>query len=144
MMITPEHIFEFANLMILPAWLMLIIAPQWRWTRSLVMTGNYSLAYAVLYIVIIIMNFDVETFNFSTLKNVQMLFSNSHILLAGWVHYLAFDLLIGAWITKDANKVNINHLYIIPVLIFTFYLGPVGYLAYCVTRCFKLLKAKAR
>jgi len=144
MMITAEQLFEYANLLILPAWLMLILAPQWRWTQSLVITGNYSLAYALLYLVIISMNVELETFNFSTLQNVQLLFANSHILLAGWVHYLAFDLLIGAWITKDANEIKLNHLGIIPILIFTLYLGPVGYLAYRVTKYFKLMKAELR
>jgi hypothetical protein len=39
---------------------------------------------------------------FSSLAAVAELFSNQWLLLAGWVHYLAFDLFVGTWETRDA------------------------------------------
>lgn len=143
MIIPAERLFELANLCILPAWLLLMLAPQWHRTRSLVTSGNYSMAYAVLYLVILALNINIEQFSFSTLQNVQQLFADSNILLAGWIHYLAFDLLIGAWISKDASALKINHFALIPVLALTFYLGPVGYLTYRLIKYIKLLRADA-
>jgi hypothetical protein len=68
--------------------------------------------------------------SFSTLAGVAMLFSNPWILLAGWVHYLAFDLLIGTWEARDARERRVPHWLLIPCLFLTFMFGPVGWLLY--------------
>ena len=109
---------------------MLMFAPQWKWTKKIVLSGCYSLTFAIVYLLLIIFNFDVNNFNFSTLENVKQVFTNDYFLLAGWAHYLAFDLLIGAWIVKDSKENNIQSIIIIPILAFTFYLGPIGYIFY--------------
>ncbi len=56
------------------------------------------------------------------------LFENPYLLLAGWVHFLAFDLLVGAWEVRDARRVGITHLLVVPCLLLTFMAGPVGLL----------------
>ena len=58
------------------------------------------------------------------------LFSNPWALLAGWVHYLAFDLLIGTWEVRDSRERGVPHLLVVPCLILTFLLGPAGWLLY--------------
>jgi ABA DEFICIENT 4-like len=72
--------------------------------------------------------------NFQTLAGVGALFDNRWLLLAGWVHYLAFDLFIGAWQVRDARVYGISHLLVIPCLILTFLFGPVGLLLYFLIR----------
>jgi hypothetical protein len=67
---------------------------------------------------------------FDTLANVMLLFDNPAIALAGWLHYLAFDLFVGAWITRTARAEGIAHLFILPCLALTFLFGPAGYLAF--------------
>jgi hypothetical protein len=62
------------------------------------------------------------------------LFENKEAVLAGWVHYLAFDLFVGTWIVSNSQKLNIRHLYILPCLFFTFMLGPIGLLMYFIVR----------
>ena len=52
------------------------------------------------------------------------------LLLAGWIHYLAFDLLVGAWEARDARERGIPHLFVVPSLILTFLFGPAGWLLY--------------
>jgi len=54
--------------------------------------------------------------------------------LAGWVHYLAFDLFIGSWEVRDANRHGIPPWAIIPSLILTFLFGPMGLLLYFLIR----------
>ena len=73
---------------------------------------------------------EVNNGGFSTLQQVKNLFSNDYIMVSGWVHYLAFDLIIGSRIFKDARKEQIGHWFIIPCLCFTFMLGPLGFLVY--------------
>ena len=65
------------------------------------------------------------------------LFQKRELLLAGWIHYLAFDLFIGAWETRDAPRNQIPHLVVIPCLVMTFMLGPIGLLFYFAIRTAK-------
>jgi len=74
---------------------------------------------------------------FGSLADVAALFSQPGLLLAGWVHYLAFDLFIGAWEVRDARRHSVSHLLVIPCLITTFLLGPIGLLAYVILRVTK-------
>jgi hypothetical protein len=67
---------------------------------------------------------------FSTLSGVASLFANPWLLLAGWVHYLAFDLLVGTWEARDARERGLPHLLLVPCLVLTFLLGPAGWLLY--------------
>jgi hypothetical protein len=58
------------------------------------------------------------------------LFQNRWLLLAGWVHYLAFDLLLGAWQVRTARREGMSHLALLPCLLATFLFGPAGYLLF--------------
>jgi hypothetical protein len=61
---------------------------------------------------------------------VEQLFQNRWLLLAGWVHYLAFDLLLGAWEVRTARREGISHAWVLPCLLATFLFGPAGYLLF--------------
>lgn len=67
---------------------------------------------------------------FGSLAGVMKLFTNPWAVLAGWVHYLAFDLFVGAWEVRDAEQHGVSHLLVVPCLFFTFMLGPIGLLMY--------------
>ena len=54
--------------------------------------------------------------------------------LAGWTHYLAFDLFIGAWEVRTARAERIPFLAVVPCLALTFLFGPAGYLAFSALR----------
>ncbi|MEQ8208002.1 MAG: DUF4281 domain-containing protein, partial [Woeseia sp.] len=54
------------------------------------------------------------------------LFLDDNMLLAGWVHYLAFDLFIGAWIAEKADDIGMSRLVQAPILVATFMFGPIG------------------
>ena len=140
MSVSAEHLFAIVNTLILPAWLMLMFAPQWRWTKTIVLSGCYALVFSTIYFLLIVLNFDLNNFNFNSLENVKHVFANDYFLLAGWVHYLAFDLLIGSWLIMDSQKNNIYSKKLIPILLFTFYLGPIGYLFY---RIYKFILRKS-
>jgi hypothetical protein len=71
---------------------------------------------------------------FSSLEDVRRLFADPYLLLAGWVHYLAFDLFVGAWEVRDAQRLGIPHLLVVPCLVLTFLFGPAGLLLYGIVR----------
>lgn len=72
--------------------------------------------------------------DFSTLAGVTRLFSAPGNVMLGWTHYLAFDLFIGSWETEDAHREGLPHWAIVPILVLTFVLGPIGLLAYLAVR----------
>jgi hypothetical protein len=72
---------------------------------------------------------------------VAALFENRWLLLAGWVHYLAFDLLVGAWEARTARREGIPHLLLLPCLLTTFLFGPAGYLMFQALRASRQRKA---
>ena len=74
---------------------------------------------------------------FGSLADVATLFQKRELLLAGWIHYLGFDLFIGAWEVRDAARNQIPHLVVIPCLVMTFMLGPIGLLFYFAIRTAK-------
>ncbi|MEN9722143.1 MAG: hypothetical protein RJB38_129 [Pseudomonadota bacterium] len=135
---TPSLVFQFSNAAALLGWGLLVVFPKSSLTQRLVHQGVLPLGLSLVYLVRVLLSFSVSDFqSFSTLEGVTQLFSRSEVVLAGWVHYLAFDLLIGAWIARDAHSRGFKPLGVVPVLLLTFYLGPVGFLSYAVLRTFR-------
>jgi ABA DEFICIENT 4-like len=124
-----DRLFSIASALAALGWLLLIVLPRHR-VAMLVAGVGIPLTIAVLYLVLIVAHFPSAKGGFGSLSDVSLLFSDAALLLAGWVHYLAFDLFIGAWETRDAQTHNVPHLLLIPCLILTFMLGPIGLLAY--------------
>ena len=89
---------------------------------------------SLLYAAIIIVRWGGTEGGFGTLREVSTLFHDPWLLLAGWIHYLAFDLFIGAWEVRDSQRMKIPHLLVVPCLLFTFVFGPVGLLMYLALR----------
>ena len=78
-----------------------------------------------------------EEFNFRTLYGVMVGFSVPHLVMAGWIHYLVFDLFVGAWEVRDAMRRNVPHWLVVPCLVLTLMFGPIGLLAYVLVRFFR-------
>ena len=78
---------------------------------------------------------------FGSLADVAQLFSHQEALLAAWVHFLAFDLLVGAWICKTARHEKLSFWLVIPCLPLTFLFGPAGFLAFSIARMFGRAKS---
>jgi len=131
-----EQIFSIASLIAMISWLLLVIAPRWVFTRKVVLSGAIPLLLSVAYLVLIAVFFGSSIGGFSSLAGVMKLFTYEWMVLAGWIHYLAFDLLVGVWEVKDAQAKNISHWFVIPCLILTFMLGPIGFLLYSILRLF--------
>ena len=134
---TPSEIFAFGNTFVLLGWILLLFVPAWRYTQTIVLNG-VVLILAIVYTFLILK--DIGSFNvesFSTLENVKALFQHDAAVAAGWFHYLAFDLLVGAYIVKKARKLNISRWIYTLILPFTFIFGPIGYLLFVIVKTFK-------
>jgi ABA4-like protein len=127
---SPQQLFGVANGLAIVGWVLLAALPRRRWVTDIVTGATLPIAFAVLYVAIVVTTFAGAEGSFSTLDGVATLFANPWILLAGWVHYLAFDLLIGTWETRDARERGIPQLLLIPCLFLTFMFGPAGWLLY--------------
>ncbi len=132
---TPDTVFLVCNNAVLPAWLLLAVAPGWRFTTRIVHAAWIPLLLAVVYAGAFLLNTDApEGGGFGSLAGVMALFTSPYAVLAGWVHYLAFDLFVGAWEVRDARRNGIAHWLVVPCLFFTLMLGPVGLALYLVLR----------
>ena len=129
-----ETIFSIANLTALAGWILLAVAPRWRFTGKLVLSGAIPLLLSAAYLILIVLFFGSAEGGFGSLADVMKLFTNQWAVLAGWIHYLAFDLFIGSWEVKDARERGISHWFVAPCLVLTFLLGPIGFLLYHILR----------
>jgi hypothetical protein len=132
---TAEQLFSILSLMTSAAWLPLVFLPRQRWATTVVPVVMPCLL-AVVYVVLVAVTLPHSDSGFSSLAGVRALFDNPWALLAGWTHYLAFDLFIGGWEVRDAQRRGIPHLRALPALALTFLLGPAGLLLYLAVRSF--------
>jgi len=104
------------------------VLPRQSWVERVI--AGVPIALTVVYLALIASHWIGSSGGFSTLAAVAQLFANPWLLLAGWVHYLCFDLLIGCWEVRDARARRIPHLLGLPCLALTFLFGPIGWLLY--------------
>lgn len=140
MKMSPEQVFSLSNAIALAGWLVLIFAGRHRRIPALVCGAILPLLIAFLYSALLIGQAGQMHGGFGSLGAVSTLFSNPWLLLAGWVHYLAFDLFIGSWEMRDALAHGIPYLAVIPCLLLTFLFGPAGLLLYFAIRAARVRK----
>ncbi len=134
--IDPALVFRLANGLALVCWLALVASPPsarrtptvWR------VTGWFApLLLSALYLAMLALNWRGQG-GFSSVEAVRALFDVPGVLVAGWVHYLAFDLFVGSWIAARCADAGIRHGVAIPLLLLTFLAGPIGLLGFAAVR----------
>ena len=131
---TPDQLFSLANLLALAGWILLIALPRQRWVANVAAAWAIPGVLAAGYVVLVAANWIGSSGGFSSLTDVAALFANPWLLLAGWIHYLAFDLFVGSWEARDSRERGIPHLMLVPCLVLTFLFGPAGWLLYALVR----------
>lgn len=130
-------IFSFGNAFVILGWALLIFLPNWKYTQTIILSGMIVVLSAIYSYLMLKGIGDFSADSFSTLANVKALFQNDDAVAAGWLHYLAFDLFVGAYIVRKSKSLQISRwLYTIP-LPFTFMFGPMGYLIFFIIKTFK-------
>ena len=132
---TPDALFVIFNYAVLPAWLLLAVLPHHRLTQLIVHAVWVPLLLGPFYIWALFFGPPpVEGAGFGSLEGVMLLFQSPMAVLGGWIHYLVFDLFIGAWIVRDARRQGINHWLTVPLLFVTLMAGPAGLMLYLLLR----------
>lgn len=128
-----ELIFSLAGLMAMAGWAALLLSPLIPlWSdriAGLIIPAALSVGY-----VVILLAFPAPGGGFGSFAEVTELFSHADALMAGWVHFLAFDLLIGAWICRQGRRIGMPFWSVALCLPVTFLFGPAGYLLFQLIR----------
>ncbi len=134
----PGNIFRYCSSFAIIGWLLLIIAsPFWKKVDSIII-GVIIVLFAIVYTWLILTGFHIDDIQkFNSLEGVMNLFTNPVTVTAGWIHYLAFDLMTGVWIKNNSLTHGISHLLVVPCLLLTFMFGPIGLLLYLLMRWIK-------
>jgi Domain of unknown function (DUF4281) len=133
---TADFMFRLANPVALLGWIILGVGIVWNkpFLRDVIAGRLWPLGLSAFYTILIGAFFFKAEGGFDTLANVQKLFTFPWAALAGWVHYLAFDLFMGATISRDIMKLGISRLFLIILLPLTFMFGPIGYVGFVIVR----------
>jgi hypothetical protein len=130
---SPDALFVLCNAVVLPGWALLVLAPRWPWTQKL--AGLLlPLGLSALYAAVAAPRLGGAVWAVVSLKGAQQAFADPWFLLAGWLHYLAFDLWVGAWEARDAQRRGLSRRAVAPCLLLTLLAGPLGYFTYVVLR----------
>lgn len=127
-----ETLFSLSGMLVMPAWLALMVLPFWWPVTSRIIQFSVPVVLSFGYTVLIVLYWGDSPGGFDSLAAVRTLFSSDGALMAGWMHYLAFDLFIGAWIVERARQQGIHHGWTLPCLPLTFLFGPIGLLLYLI------------
>ena len=128
-----DRLFSLASAIVLPVWILLIALPAWKWTQRLA-TFIVPLLLGAIYVTLLATSHAPSGAGFNSLAQIALLFSARQALLAGWIHYLAFDLFTGAWETRDAASLGLSRWVLAPCLLLTFLFGPLGLGIYLLIR----------
>lgn len=127
---TWESLFGMANTLAMLGWAALILLPRWQILRRALRDGLVTLL-AVAYVTLILgYFFQIEGGGFDSIATVRTLFASDPVLLAGWFHYLAFDLFVGIWIAGRADEIALSRFLQAPILVATLMFGPLGLLLF--------------
>ena len=135
---TPSTVFSIAGAIAMPMWILMIFLPKWKVTRFLIDFKIIPIVLSLIYTVYITLALQTGgMMDFGSLSSVMNLFTEEQAVLAGWVHYLAFDLVVGMWMLDQNKELKIHSLLMAPCLFGTFMFGPVGFLLLVIFKSFK-------
>ena len=140
--LTFENIYLWTNFGILPLWLMLIMIPNSKFTQffvnSIIVPLILSATYTYIIYQAILMDEPIFDFFklYLSLDNLYTLFATENFLLVFWVHFLALNLFLGSWISRDGVKYNMNRSLVLVPLILVYFTGPLGLVLYWLIRVF--------
>ncbi len=129
-----EELFSAAGAAAMIGWIILIFLPRRYGLLFAVPQFIIPFGLSLLYVGLILPNVFIGDGNFGSLAGVRELMSNDRALLGGWIHYLAFDLFIGAWIAQQSDKLGIPRVIQAVLLLATFMFGPTGLALFLIMR----------
>ena len=138
----PEVIYLWLSFGVLPFWLTLIFLPNSKISLIFISSIFLPIIFTLIYSYMIyqlITNGEnmLESFNlYLGIENLHSLFSNDIFLLIFWIHFLAINLFLGSWVSRDALRHNIPKFLSGISLISIYFTGPLGLVLYWLIRIF--------
>jgi hypothetical protein len=136
-------LFSFVSILAMGAWLLLAFGPRRPLVYSAILylgVALLCLAYTVFFALVTTGQLDPNPLpgagqpGFGSLEEVQAIFQSQGGALIGWTHYLAFDLFVGLWISRDADAKGFSRAVQLPFLFATFLAGPIGLFFWLIVR----------
>ena len=127
--------FRLLNAVVLPWWVVWLVAPRSTWAARLASHGGVFVVLGLVYtglLVTAMAGGGGQGFDF---EGLRVALSEPIGFLAGWTHYLAFDLFVGAWIVRESARLDVEPR---AYLFFTLMAGPLGLLSFLVRRTLRL------
>lgn len=127
----PDLVFQAGSALALSGWLLLLSGDRWpklqgAWAATavpLLLAAAYAAIYPALYV--------GAPGGYGSIDEVRTLLNaDRRIVLAAWLHFLAFDLLVGSMVVREARSLGIAAAWRVPALALTFLFGPVGWLCF--------------
>ena len=140
--LTFQNIYLWINLGVIPFWFLLILSPSSKTTQifvnSIILPLFLGTTYAyIIYQSILLDESFADILNlYLSLDNLYTVFSTESFLLAFWIHFLALNLFLGSWVSRDAIKYNIPKKLVIFPLVLIYFTGPIGLVFYWFFRIF--------
>ncbi len=139
---TYEMVYLWLNIGVIPFWIMLIFFPNSKLGSIFVSSIFPIFILSGAYIFVIYKSF-LGSYNFVDnfslyigINNLSDLFSNQEFLIIFWIHFLAINLFCGAWMSRDASRLQISKYLIFFPLLTTYFIGPLGVFIYWLIRMF--------
>ena len=140
--LTFENIYLWTNFGVLPFWLLLIFLPTSKITQFFVNSVIIPLILSTLYIYLIYQAFILDEslaqiFNlYLSIDGLYTIFATENFLLSFWIHFIALNLFVGSWVSKDGLRNNVPKKLLGITLIVIYFAGPVGLVFYWIFRIF--------
>jgi hypothetical protein len=145
--VTWESTFTVVNFWPLAFWLLLAFGRRTELTAKIVLFGGtlpLALTYTVLMVMFLTGSIDpvrplgaaAAPMDFTKLSGVMALLASKGGATIGWIHYLAFDLFVGLWVARNADRYAIARWVQVPLLFFVLMFGPIGLVLYLLLRQF--------
>ena len=148
--LTLENIYLWTNFGVLPFWFLLVIIPNSKITQLFVNSIILPLILAITYVYVFYLAILLDEPIFDVLKlylsldNLYTIFATENFLLAFWIHFLALNLFLGSWVSRDGIKYNIPRKLVAIPLITVYFTGPLGLVLYWMFRVFYAKKLGLR
>tara|TARA_Y100000590_G_C15678440_1_gene998873 strand:- start:756 stop:1229 length:474 start_codon:yes stop_codon:yes gene_type:complete len=140
--LTFDFIYLWTTLGVLPFWLMLIFIPNSKITQifvnSVILPLILAIAYGfTIYQAILLEEAFLDIFKlYSSLDDLYTVLATESFLLFFWLHFTAFNLFLGSWVSRDGIKFNVSKKILFISLILIYFTGPLGLVFYWFIRVF--------
>tara|TARA_B100000959_G_scaffold75811_1_gene80502 strand:+ start:230 stop:703 length:474 start_codon:yes stop_codon:yes gene_type:complete len=139
---TSETIYLWLNYGVIPIWLSLIFFPNSKLNKIFLTSIFLPIIFGAIYIYIfyqlMFLNENIldSVSIYLSLEKLMDLFSNELFLLIFWIHFLAINLFVGSWVSRDAAKYNMPKIFSAISLVLIYFTGPLGLVVYWFVRIF--------